>query len=253
MNYKKYLTFSGKTITYIQFIALILTVIGSFLVPWSISWILVALFFFYLYSAIGVSMMLHRYFSHKSFEFRNPVLKWIFIAISIISSRGSPIAWVHIHREHHAYPDTDKDPHKPDKFSLFSFKTTYIKDLKLFLIKDILTKKQKFIHEHYLLFIALWCSILFLINPFLFYFAWVLPVCLNQIAQDLWNYFSHVNVGYRNFDTKDNSRNVIFLWPFILGEAWHNNHHNLPSTTTRVKKWEYDPVNYLIQLIRVDI
>jgi fatty-acid desaturase len=249
MNYKKYFTFSGKTITYIQSVAISASIIGSIFVPWSLYWILIALFFFYLYSAVGVSMMLHRYFSHRSFEFRNSILKWIFISISIISSRGSPIAWVHIHREHHAYPDTDKDPHKPGKFSLFSFRTTYIKELKLFLIKDVLTKEQKFIHEYYLLFILLWCAILFLISPYLFYFGWVLPVCLNQIAQDLWNYFSHVNVGYRNFDTKDNSRNVIWLWPLILGEAWHNNHHNNPKESTHVKNYEIDPIDYIVRIV----
>ncbi len=240
---------SGPLILSIQYASLFITIAGAFFVSWTFSWILVALLFFYLYSAIGVSMMLHRYFSHKSFEFKNPILKWIFTGISIISSRGSPIAWVHIHREHHAYPDTDRDPHKPGKFSLFSFRTTYIKELKLFLIKDVLTKEQKFIHEYYLLFILAWCISLLLINPLLFYFAWALPVCLNQIAQDLWNYFSHVNVGYRNFETKDNSRNVTWLWPLILGESWHNNHHNAPSITTKVKKWEFDPINYIIGLV----
>lgn len=251
MNYKKYFTFSGKTIVYIQTVALIGSIIGAFLVPWTFSWVLIALLFFYLYSAVGVSMMLHRYFSHKSFEFKNPILKWIFIAISVISSRGSPIAWVHIHREHHAYPDTNRDPHKPGKFSLFSFKTTYIKELKIFLIKDVLTKEQKFIHEYYLLFILLWCISLLLINPLLFYFGWLLPVCINQIVQDLWNYFSHVNAGYRNFETKDNSRNVIWLWPLILGEAWHNNHHNNPMYSTKTRIWELDPVDFLVRRVKL--
>jgi sn-2 palmitoyl-lipid 9-desaturase len=246
---KNITTMSGPLILSIQYASLLISIIGAFFVPWTFGWILTAILFFYLYNAIGMSMMLHRYFSHKAFKFKSPILKWIFIGISVISSRGSPIAWVHIHREHHAYADTDKDPHKPDKFSLFSFKTTYIKELKLFLIKDILNKEQKFIHEYYLWFILGWCSILFLINPYLIYFAWALPVCLNQITQDLWNYFSHVNVGYRRFNTKDNSRNVVWLWPFVLGEAWHNNHHDMPTISTTAKKWEFDPIRHVINLV----
>jgi len=90
-----------------------------------------------------------------------------------------------------------------------------------------------------------------LINPLLFYFGWVLPVCINQIVQDLWNYFSHVDVGYRNFETKDNSRNVIWLWPLILGEAWHNNHHNRPMYSTKIKFWEFDPVDFLVRMVKL--
>lgn len=252
IHYKKYTTFNSKVITIVQLIGVFGSLIGLFFVPWTIGWILVSVFFFYLYSAVGVSMMLHRYFSHRTFQFKNNTLKWIFTIISVVSSRGSPIAWVHIHREHHANADTDKDPHRPSNFSLFSFRTTTIKNIKAFLIKDLLTKEQKFIHEHYVLFILIWALILFLINPLLLYFAWIFPIFLNQVSQDLWNYFSHVNVGYRNFKTKDNSRNVKFLFPVILGEAWHNNHHDMPSLPNlSVKWWEFDPIYYLIRSVGV--
>ena len=32
-------------------------------------------------------------------------------------------------------------------------------------------------------------------------------------------------VGYRNYDVRDTSRNVPWLFPFTQGECWHNNHH----------------------------
>lgn len=249
---KKYFTFSGTMISYIQYFALSATIAGLFFVPWTIFWILISLFFFYLYGMVGMSMMLHRYWSHKTFEFKNKYLKNLFTLISILSARGSPIAWVHIHRTHHAYSDTEKDPHRPEKFKLFSFKTTYISKLNIFLIKDLMTNEQKFIHEYYLAFILIWCLILFAISPYLLYFAWILPVCLNQISQDLWNYFSHKYVGYRNFETKDSSRNVTWLWPLVLGEAWHNNHHNDPgNVSTKVANKEFDPIASLIRVVRV--
>lgn len=248
---KKYLTFSGKMMSLIQYAVLASAIVGAFLVQWTPIMVVTMFVFFYLYGVVGMGMMLHRFWSHKSFEFKNTIVQKLFTFVSIISVRGSPLAWVHIHRTHHAHADTDKDPHKPGKFALFSFKTTYIEQLKLFLIKDMLTPEHKVIHEYYLLFILAWILILVLINPTLLYFAWIVPVCLNQISQDLWNYFSHVNTGYRNFETKDNSRNVFWLWPLIFGETWHNNHHNDPkSQTTKVKKYEFDPVSSLINLVK---
>ena len=43
----------------------------------------------------------------------------------------------------------------------------------------------------------------------------------------------------------DNSTNNFWLWPFILGDAWHNNHHaNADKTTTQIKKYEFWNLNY---------
>jgi fatty-acid desaturase len=41
------------------------------------------------------------------------------------------------------------------------------------------------------------------------------------------------------------------MWPFILGDAWHNNHHHNPKLySTKYKKWEVDPVAKLINIIK---
>jgi stearoyl-CoA desaturase (delta-9 desaturase) len=36
--------------------------------------------------------------------------------------------------------------------------------------------------------------------------------------------------GRRQFRTDDESRNLAWLAPFTLGEAWHNNHHAFPTS-----------------------
>jgi stearoyl-CoA desaturase (delta-9 desaturase) len=36
--------------------------------------------------------------------------------------------------------------------------------------------------------------------------------------------------GRRRFQTNDQSRNLWWLAPFSLGEAWHNNHHAFPTS-----------------------
>jgi hypothetical protein len=47
--------------------------------------------------------------------------------------------------------------------------------------------------------------------------------------------------GYRNFDTKDESRNIIPLGLWIVGEELHNNHHADPRSAKFKAKWyEFD-------------
>ena len=36
--------------------------------------------------------------------------------------------------------------------------------------------------------------------------------------------------GRRRFATEDHSRNLLWLAPLSLGEAWHNNHHAFPTS-----------------------
>ena len=36
--------------------------------------------------------------------------------------------------------------------------------------------------------------------------------------------------GRRRFDVEDQSRNVFWLAPFSMGEAWHHNHHAFPTS-----------------------
>ena len=47
--------------------------------------------------------------------------------------------------------------------------------------------------------------------------------------------------GRRNFDTGDESRNLLWLAPLSFGESWHNNHHAFPTSARHgLKRWEID-------------
>lgn len=182
-------------------------------------------------------------------------LKNIFTYIAIIAGRGSPLGWVYLHRKHHTYSDTNQDPHSPKYlgYKLFGFshyKKQEEEKMQLFLIKDLVTKEQLFIHKWYMLIILAFIVSFALINIELFYFVWVIPAVLIQISQSTFNYFGHMK-GYRNFETKDDSKNNKWLFPLILGEAWHNNHHaNSKVCSTTIKSNEYDPVVMIINLIK---
>jgi stearoyl-CoA desaturase (delta-9 desaturase) len=245
---------SAQTITRVQTVTGVASLIGLFYFDFTVSNIILLITSFYIYSIVGVSITLHRYYSHKSFEFKYNFIKWLCTAVAILLGRGSPIGWVYVHRLHHAYSDTEKDPHSPKNlgFRLFGFK--HIEDrsgkMNFFLVKDLMNTIQLKINEYYLLIILSVVILVGLINPALLFFSWVLPVFLIQLSQNSFNYFAHTS-GYKNFDTKGDSTNNGWLWPLILGDAWHNNHHANPQNfSTKEKWWEIDPAALLIRIIK---
>ena len=217
--------------------------------------ILVTVASFYVLNILGNWMTLHRYYSHKSFEFKNNFLKWVFTLLAVLSGRGSPLGWTYLHRKHHAYSDSDRDPHSPKYlgYKIFGFshyKKQEEEPMQIFIVKDMMTKEQLFIHKWYILILLSFVFILAVINLELLYFVWILPAVLVQLSQNNFNYFGHM-FGYRNFETKDDSRNNMFLFPLILGEAWHNNHHYKPSNySTKIKETEYDPLAKFIDIVK---
>jgi stearoyl-CoA desaturase (delta-9 desaturase) len=59
------------------------------------------------------------------------------------------------------------------------------------------------------------------------------------------NSFPHL-WGYRNYDTKDNSRNNIIVAIITWGEGFHNNHHAYPNSASNSHRWWEVDVTYLI-------
>jgi len=231
-------------------------VLGFFNSPmFTLSNMLVTLVSFYILNILGNWMTLHRYYSHRSFEFKNNFLKLIFTLLAVLSGRGSPLGWSYLHRKHHAYSDTEQDPHSPKYlgYKIFGFnhyKKQEEESMQIFLVKDLMTKEQLFIHKWYIAIILSFVCALALINLELLYFVWILPTFLVHLSQNNFNYFGHTN-GYRNFETKDDSRNNIWLFPFILGEAWHNNHHyDAKNYSTKKNKYEFDPLSFVITIIK---
>mgnify|MGYP003652035380 CR=1 FL=1 len=249
----------GSTATNVNLLTIgtaIITVLGLFnisMFTWSN--IIIMIVSFYVLNLLGIWMTLHRYYSHKSFEFKNAFLKWFFTLLAVIAGRGSPLGWVYLHRKHHAYSDTEQDPHSPKYlgYKLFGFnhyKKQEEEKMQLFLIKDMMTKEHLFIHKWYMLIMLFFIALFALVNVESLYFIWVVPSFLIQISQYNFNYFGHM-YGYRNFETRDDSRNNKWLFPILLGEAWHNNHHyDAKNYSMKQNKYEYDPMSNFIQLIK---
>ena len=215
---------------------------------------LVAIFVYFLNGCLGMTMTYHRLLSHKAWS----CPKWLerlFTLFAGIGMTGSAISWVSIHRAHHRFSDTEKDPHSPKflGYKLFGFehmKSEENNKMEIFLVKDLMTKEHLFIHKWYTAIILAFALVFALLNLELFYFAWAVPAFAIQLSQSNFNYFGHM-MGYRNFETKDDSRNNPWLFPILLGEAWHNNHHAKPSNfSTTEKKTEIDPLTWFIKVVK---
>ncbi|TQE00122.1 hypothetical protein C1H46_014232 [Malus baccata] len=87
----------------------LLTLLAPFHFTWPAFWVAVALYF-----VVGVSVNLsyHRQLSHRSFKLPK-WLEYFFAYCGVLSFQRSPLEWVSIHRSHHQFTDTLKDPHSP--------------------------------------------------------------------------------------------------------------------------------------------
>jgi stearoyl-CoA desaturase (delta-9 desaturase) len=61
---------------------------------------------------INISMFAHRNWCHKAWT-ANSLINLLGLMTFTASLVGNSIGWVGIHREHHRYTDTEKDPHSP--------------------------------------------------------------------------------------------------------------------------------------------
>ena len=68
--------------------------------------------FYWILAAIGLTVGYHRTIAHRDVALP-PVLETLVVYVGLVCSACSPLSWAGVHRMHHAYADTPKDPHSP--------------------------------------------------------------------------------------------------------------------------------------------
>jgi len=222
----------------------------------ALHWV-IALIVYYMFGCWGVAITYHRLISHKSFT--APVwFKYIGMILGTLGGVGSTIQWTAVHREHHRYTDSDKDPHNPagsiQRFIQMQFFSMLVPAGPK-TIPDLLRDSTHVnFHKYYWLFHASYGSLLYFIDPFSIVYAYLIPCfVLWHVMSSLGTFAHNSNFGYRNQDTNDNSRNLIFLGWMAFGEGWHNNHHACASDFKFGKKpLEVDLSSFIIKLIKLN-
>lgn len=233
---------------------------GILQLPW---WgYLIVIMVFTQLTIFAVTLYLHRCQAHRALTL-HPIVShvfrfWLWMTTGMLTKE-----WTAIHRKHHARVETDEDPHSPQTRGIrkvfFEGAELYREEAKN---KETVEKfgegtPDDWIERNvYTRFSMLGVSSMLVINVVLFGFlglsiwaiqmAWI-PLFAAGVVNGIGHYW-----GYRNFECKDASRNILPLGIFIGGEELHNNHHAFASSAKfSAKWWEIDMGWMVIRLLQL--
>lgn len=221
--------------------------------------ILIFFFSHWFLSLFFHSFFLHRYASHQMYT---TTTRWekTFYFLTWLTQGSSylvPRAYAVMHRMHHTYSDTEKDPHSPHFFKdIIDMMRHTARIYNDFLIGKNIPDPQ-FTKEYLPVWAKMdkvgnsWMSRLgFGILYISFYVvfapsAWwylLLPVhfLMGPVQGAIVNWFGH-KMGYSNYNNGDHSRNTTPWGVLLMGELFQNNHHHAKDSANFAKKWyEFD-------------
>ncbi len=213
------------------------------------------------------TFFLHRYAAHGMFTMSKGWERffYVFTFVAQGSNYLSPYGYGVMHRMHHAFADTDKDPHSP-KFSrnlVDMMVQTYHR------FKNI-NQRLVDVDPRFTRNVPTWpkfdriaqseiSRILFTIGYILIYVwlttAWwqwlFLPVtlALSPVHGAIINWYAH-KLGYRSYEMSNTSTNFLPVDILMLGESYHNNHHRYDKSANFGVRWyEIDPTYLVIRAL----
>jgi len=198
------------------------------------------------------------YTTSKGWEKTFYLMTWFVQGSSYLVSR----AYAVMHRMHHTYSDTEKDPHSPYFFKDIWHMMWHT----IIIFRGFLTGKNlpdaEFTKEYIpmwdkvdkvghhiitrLVFGAAYVAFYVIFAPNYWWFL-LLPIhfLMGPIQGAIVNWFGH-KLGYSNFNNGDHSKNTT-PWGFIMmGELFQNNHHHAKYNPNFARKWFEFDFTYLI-------
>ena len=200
---------------------------------------------------VAVTVYLHRSQAHRALDL-HPGLMHFFRFWLWLSTGMSTRQWVAVHRKHHARCETPEDPHSPVTRGIG---TVLLRGAELYRAEAADPRTvERYGHgtpddwlERRVYSRLEWQGVgLLLVADVLLFgvlgatvwaaqMLWI-PIWAAGVVNGLGHWW-----GYRNFSSRDASRNVLPWGLVIGGEELHNNHHTFPtSAKLSVKWWEFD-------------
>jgi stearoyl-CoA desaturase (delta-9 desaturase) len=235
--------------------------VGAAVAPFYFNWQSLATCFalHWFTASIGICLGYHRFLSHKSFKVVPPV-KFVALLAGSLSGEGSPLIWAATHRLHHQRSDQAGDPHSPLINAIWSH-LTWLFVARNQIQRDALFAKYTpdlmrdpmllFFEKTYFLWLVASGVLLYAVGgmPML---LWGLCMRMVLVYHGTWFVNSATHIwGYRNYDVRDESRNLWWVAIWAYGEGWHNNHHAHPHVAPAGHQWwELDPTWWAIKTLR---
>lgn len=238
------------------------------LVPlnWPLFWLFLMS---YVLRMVAFEALYHRYFAHRAFK-ANRVAQFVLTVFATQCGLRSPLWFAAVHRDHHKWPDTDKDVHSPTTKGFGTAYLGWMRDAKnlatdLDKVPDFAQyPEMRWLNRYYLVPLYLGGLALFLagryglLGPHItgisaLLWGFYAPTLLTLHAGGLIGTLTHmprVPGNYRRYDTKDYSCNVPLIGLVTMGAGWHNNHHRYaPGARSGFGWWEIDISYYFLWLL----
>lgn len=235
--------------------------LGCLAAPFFFSWkaLGIAVLLHWLTGSVGICLGYHRYLSHRSFKLRSPA-EFCVMLCGVLAGQGSPLKWSAVHRLHHQRSDQEGDPHSPLdgkwwSHLLWLFLTLPAEQEEALYeryIPELRERKMlRFFDRTYGWWLGAMAATLFILGGWGMLF-WAQCVRMVFMYHSTWFVNSATHLwGYRNYDTRDESRNLWWVAAVSYGEGWHNNHHAHPSVAPSGHRWwEVDTTWWIIKLLR---
>jgi stearoyl-CoA desaturase (delta-9 desaturase) len=216
----------------------------------------------YVMTSWGIGIAYHRMLSHRALKMPK-FWERIFATIGVLNLQGSPLRWIATHRVHHAFSDTDRDPHNSHRGFWFSHLGWMLRNKPAFNNEDEMRRfardiakdpyykwLESFANQTLLQVIfgmILWATLgfgammwgIFLRIVIVYHCTWLINSATHQ-----W--------GYQTYkDSNDSSRNNWWATLFTWGEGWHNNHHKFAHLANMGHRWwEIDFSMMVIRLLQ---
>lgn len=208
----------------------------------------------------------HRYAAHGAYTMSKGWERFWFIFTFVTqgSSYLSTRTYALMHRMHHAFADTEKDPHSPKYFSNVFTMMWHTKNVYTSIFDEKFEIEERFKKNvpewrSFDQFAHGWAPRIFWAGVYTAYYAYfatswwmylLLPIhyASGPVHGAIINWYAH-KYGYKNFEMKNTSDNLFHVDVLMLGESYHNNHHMRASNPNFGVRWhEIDPVYYVIRL-----
>lgn len=210
----------------------------------------------YTLSALTITIGYHRGLAHSAVTL-HPALRRLVVVFGNWITGLDPKGWSVMHRRHHAFSDTGKDPHSPVNVGLTGILLEQLRSYEATLrglarndpeytrYTEGLDFELNWLNRHrlwwlpYLVHPACGALLALTVDPWIG-LAWAMGILSHPLQGGMVNALGH-SVGGRNFATADQSTNNLLAAVLIAGEGYQNNHHAWPdSAKFSYRPWEID-------------